>query len=31
MDGNRNAVATARALAAQVLVLHNPSAKILNV
>ena len=31
MDGNRNAVATARALAAQMLVLHNPSAKILNV
>ena len=31
MDGNRNAVATARALAAQMLVLHNASAKILNV
>ena len=31
MDGNRNAVATARALAAQMLVLHNPTAKILNV
>jgi AcrR family transcriptional regulator len=31
MDGNPNAVATARALAAQMLVLHNPSAKILNV
>ncbi len=31
LDGNRNAVATARALAAQMLVLHNPSAKILNV
>jgi AcrR family transcriptional regulator len=31
MDGNRNAVAIARALAAQMLVLHNPTAKILNV
>jgi len=31
MDGNRNAVATARALAAQMLVLHNPTPKILNV
>jgi AcrR family transcriptional regulator len=31
MDGNRNAVATARALAAQMLVLHNLTPKILNV
>jgi AcrR family transcriptional regulator len=31
MDGNRNAAGTARALAAQMLVLHNPTAKILNV
>ena len=31
LDGNRNAVATARALAAQMLVLHNPTLKILNV
>jgi AcrR family transcriptional regulator len=31
MDGNRNAVATARQLAAQMLVLHNPTLKILNV